>query len=204
MTVLDQRDVRQSGATTIPDLLRKVPGIQVREIAPGDYLVSLRGIGGLTGNNVVVLVDGTPVNSRIDGNVDWSTIPVDITQIDRIEVVRGPVSTIYGPNAYTGVINIILLPVTDAPAAGSAHLAAGIDSAGSPAGVAAGAVSGTSGKLSGRVTVKGRYDSTFSGATMRPVSPSVTISSMLPTGVVTTASPHAIACISACGTPSFA
>ena len=43
--------------------------MEVIEIAPGNYLVSLRGMGGLTGNNVVVLVDGTPINNRVDGTV---------------------------------------------------------------------------------------------------------------------------------------
>src|SRR5689334_20064433 len=78
VTVLDQDQIRQSGATTIPDVLRKVAGVQVLELAPGDYLVSLRGTGGLTGNNVVVLLDGIQLNSRIDGNVDWGAIPIDL------------------------------------------------------------------------------------------------------------------------------
>jgi iron complex outermembrane receptor protein len=168
VTVLDQNDIRQSGATTIPDLLRKVPGVQVLELAPGDFLVSLRGTGGLTGNNVVALLDGTPLNSRIDGNVDWSNIPIDLSQIDRIEVVRGPVSTIYGPNAYTGVINIVSMPVSEARAAGRTHLAAGVDTAGRPAGIAGVSVSGTHGKLSGRASLNGRYDSTFSGGANTP------------------------------------
>jgi outer membrane receptor protein involved in Fe transport len=168
VTVLDQNDIIQSGATTIPDLLRKVPGVQVLEMAPGDYLVSLRGTSGLTGNNVVVLLDGTPLNSRIDGNVDWSVLPIDVTQVQRIEVVRGPVSTIYGPDAYTGVISIISMSPSESRAAASMHLAAGIDSSGKPAGIVAGTVSGTHGTLSARLSMNGRYDSTFSGAGSTP------------------------------------
>src|SRR4029079_19334728 len=57
VTVLDQEQIRQSAATTLPDLLRNVAGVQVLELAPGNFLVSLRGTGGLTGNNVVVLLD---------------------------------------------------------------------------------------------------------------------------------------------------
>src|SRR2546430_1811342 len=64
VTVVDQDDINNSGANTIPDLLRRVPGVQVLELAPGDYLVSLRGTGGVTGNNVVVLLDGIPLNNR--------------------------------------------------------------------------------------------------------------------------------------------
>src|SRR5206468_11057549 len=134
VTVIDQEQIRQSAATTLPDLLRSVAGVQVLELAPGDYLVSLRGSGGLTGNNVVVLLDGIPLNSRIDGNVDWGSIPIDLSQVDRIEVVRGPVSTIYGPDAYTGVINIVSSAPAETGVGRLAHVAGGVDSAGRPMG----------------------------------------------------------------------
>ena len=130
VTVIDQEQIRQSAATTVPDLLRNVAGVQVLELAPGNYLVSLRGTGGLTGNNVVVLLDGIPLNSRIDGNVDWGAIPIDLAQIDRIEIVRGPVSTIYGPDAYTGVINIVSVAPADTGVGRLARIGAGVDSAG--------------------------------------------------------------------------
>ncbi|HEX6838781.1 MAG TPA: TonB-dependent receptor plug domain-containing protein, partial [Polyangia bacterium] len=162
VTVLDQDDIINSGATTVPDLLRKVPGVQVLELAPGDYLVSLRGTGGVTGNNVVVLLDNIPLNSRVDGNVDWGGLPVDLSQIDRIEIVRGPVSTIYGPDAYTGVIAITTQAASSDKVAATAHVAAGVDVTGKPIGVAAASVSGTRGKVSGRLNASGRYDSTFS------------------------------------------
>lgn len=166
VTVLDENDIRQSGATTIPDLLRKVVGVQVLELSPGDYLVSLRGSGGLTGNNVVVLIDGVAVNSRIDGNVDWGTIPIDLSQVSRIEVVRGPVSTIYGPNAYTGVINIVSRPPAEAGANASrlVYLAGGVDSHAAGMGAGAFSISGTYGKLSGRLQANGRYDQLNSAA----------------------------------------
>lgn len=106
VSVLTHDDIQRSGARTIPDLLRYVPGVQVQQVAPGSYLVSIRGAGGLTGNNVVVMVDGVPINSPLDGSVEWSAIPVDIADIERIEVVRGPVSTIHGANAFTGVVQI--------------------------------------------------------------------------------------------------
>lgn len=106
VTVLDHDDIRASDARTIPELLRAVPGVQVLESSPGNSVVALRGMGALTGNNVVVLLDGVPLNNPLDGEVDWSTIPVAIDDIERIEVVRGPVSAIYGANAYTGLIRI--------------------------------------------------------------------------------------------------
>src|SRR5438046_1426485 len=76
VTVLGRDEIDRSGATTIPDLLRQVPGVQVIRQGPGNYIVSLRGTGGLTGNNLVVLVDGVPLNSRIDGSIDWAGLPV--------------------------------------------------------------------------------------------------------------------------------
>src|SRR5689334_4354895 len=145
VTVIDQDKIRQSAATTLPDLLRDVAGVQVLELAPGDYLVSLRGTGGLTGNNVVVLLDGIQLNSRIDGNVDWGAIPIDLAQIDRIEIVRGPVSTIYGPDAYTGVINIVSVAPSAEGVGKLARVGGGVDTAGRPVGLAAATVSGTKG-----------------------------------------------------------
>ncbi len=106
VTVLDRDDIRGRAATTVPDLLRTVPGVQVVRVAPGDYVVSIRGTGGLQGNNVIVLLDGIPLNSPIDANVDWANLPIDVASIERIEVARGPVSPIFGANAYTGVIRI--------------------------------------------------------------------------------------------------
>jgi outer membrane receptor protein involved in Fe transport len=87
--------------------LRTLPGVQVYESSPGHYTVSLRGTGGVVGNNTIVLVDGIPVNSPLDGAVAWELMPVHVEDVERVEIVRGPVSTIYGANAYTGVISIV-------------------------------------------------------------------------------------------------
>lgn len=107
ITTISGKELRLSGATTIPDLLRWVPGVQVQRSAPGNYVVSVRGTGGLAGNNILLLVDGIPINSPMDAGVDWDLIPLAPADVERIEVVRGPVSTVYGANAYTGVINIV-------------------------------------------------------------------------------------------------
>ncbi len=107
ISTLTWEQIRLSGARTIPDLLRWVPGVQVYRNAPGNYIVSLRGTGGLNGNNVVVMINGVPINSPLDASIDWDLIPIHVLDVDRIEVVRGPVSTIYGQNAYTGVVNIV-------------------------------------------------------------------------------------------------
>jgi iron complex outermembrane receptor protein len=107
MSVVTWEQIRLSGARTVPDLLRWVPGVQVYRNAPGNHVVSLRGTGGLNGNNVVVTINGIAINNPLDASVDWDLVPVNVRDIERIEVVRGPVSTIYGQNAYTGVINIV-------------------------------------------------------------------------------------------------
>jgi iron complex outermembrane receptor protein len=107
ISTLSWEQIQHSGARTVPDLLRWVPGVQVYRNAPGNYIVSLRGTGGLNGNNVVVTVNGVPINSPLDASIDWDLIPIHVMDIDRIEVVRGPVSAIYGQNAYTGVVNIV-------------------------------------------------------------------------------------------------
>lgn len=163
VTVLDAARIRHSAATTLADLLRVVPGVQVVMVGPGNYLVSIRGTGGIVGNNVIVFVDGIPINTRVDASVDWGLIPVDPQQVERIEVVRGPVSAVYGPNAYTGVINVILKAPSTERAAGAATLAGGVDHRGQPIGLANLTVSGTRGRFSGRLTLRGRFDSLFNG-----------------------------------------
>lgn len=107
ITTMDAAQIRLSGATTVPEVLRYVPGVTVIRNAPGNYVVSLRGTGGLASNNVILLVDGIPVNNPLDGGVSWDLVPLNLQDIERIEVVRGPVSPTYGANAYTGVINIV-------------------------------------------------------------------------------------------------
>jgi iron complex outermembrane receptor protein len=107
MSIMTWEQIRLSGARTVPDLLRWVPGVQVYRNAPGNHVISVRGTGGLNGNNVVVTINGIAINNPLDASVDWDLIPVHVHDIERIEVVRGPVSTIYGQNAYTGVINIV-------------------------------------------------------------------------------------------------
>ncbi len=107
ITTIDATQIRLSGASTVPDVLRFVPGVTVVRNAPGNYVVSLRGTGGLASNNVILLVDGIPLNNPLDGTVSWDLVPLHVEDIERIEVVRGPVSPTYGADAYTGVINIL-------------------------------------------------------------------------------------------------
>jgi hypothetical protein len=107
ITTIDATQIRLSGATTVADVLRFVPGVTVIRNSPSNYVISLRGTGGLAANNVILTVDGIPLNDPLDGTVSWDLVPLNVEDVERIEVVRGPVSPAYGADAYTGVINIL-------------------------------------------------------------------------------------------------
>src|SRR5688572_10256019 len=138
ITTLDATQIRLSGASTVPDVLRFVPGVAVYRSSPNNYVVALRGTGGLSGNNIILLVDGIPINSPLDGNVNWDLVPLHIEDIERIEVVRGPVSPTYGANAYTGVINIVTRASVGLPPSYVGRLRGGADLDGKPRGSVSG------------------------------------------------------------------
>lgn len=105
--VITQEDIQRSGATTIPDALRLAPGVEVAQIDSHSWSVGIRGFGGNLSRNVLVLIDGRTVYSTLFAGTYWEVQNVVMQDIDRIEVVRGPGGTIWGPNAVNGVINII-------------------------------------------------------------------------------------------------
>ncbi len=105
--VITDEDIRQSGATNIPDVLRMVPGLDVIEISATDFVVNARGFNQEMSNKMLVLIDGRSVYWDIYGLVVWDSFPVNLKEIRRIEIVKGPVSALYGANAFSGVINIL-------------------------------------------------------------------------------------------------
>lgn len=105
--VITQEEIRRSGATNIPDLLRMVPGMDVSQINANDWAVSARGFNQQFSNKLLVLIDGRAVYTPLLGGVNWDTQDVPLEDIDRIEVIRGPGATIWGANAVNGVINIV-------------------------------------------------------------------------------------------------
>ncbi len=105
--VITQEDIRRSGATNIPDLLRMVPGIHVAQLDANIWAISIRGFTDRYGDNVLVLIDGRSVYSPLTSGVNWDQQDVPLEDIDRIEVIRGPGGTVWGANAVNGVINII-------------------------------------------------------------------------------------------------
>ncbi|MGH9736969.1 MAG: TonB-dependent receptor plug domain-containing protein [Candidatus Acidiferrales bacterium] len=111
--VLTSEDIRRSGATNIPDLLRLVPGVEVAEIDSDHWAVGIRGFGSEFSKSVLVLIDGRSVYSPLFSGVYWNVQNVMLEDIDRIEVIRGPGGTIWGANAVNGVINIITKSAKD-------------------------------------------------------------------------------------------
>lgn len=105
--VITQEDIRRSGATSIPELLRLVPGVEVARIDSDHWSVGIRGFGSEFSKSVLVLIDGRSVYTPLFAGVYWDVQNVMLEDVERIEVIRGPGGTIWGANAVNGVINII-------------------------------------------------------------------------------------------------
>ncbi|MCP4254708.1 MAG: TonB-dependent receptor [Candidatus Scalindua sp.] len=105
--VITQEDIRRSGATHIPDLLRMVPGLQVAQMDASKWVVTSRGFGDRFANKLLVLIDGRSVYTPLFSGTYWDVQNYLLADVERIEVIRGPGSTLWGANAVNGVINII-------------------------------------------------------------------------------------------------
>ncbi|MCX7284881.1 MAG: TonB-dependent receptor [Novosphingobium sp.] len=105
--VITQDEIRRSAAPTIPDLLRGVPGVEVGHLANGAYAVSIRGFNSRLTNSLLVMVDGRSQFISTISGVFWDQLMVPMSDIERIEVVRGPGAALWGANSSNGVINII-------------------------------------------------------------------------------------------------
>jgi iron complex outermembrane receptor protein len=111
--VITQDDIRRSGMTTLPDLLRLAPGVQVAQINANKWAVSVRGFNGLYSNKLLVLIDGRSIYNHLFSGVLWDTEDLVIESIERIEVIRGPGAAVWGANAVNGVINILTKRAAD-------------------------------------------------------------------------------------------
>jgi iron complex outermembrane receptor protein len=105
--VITQDDIRRSGAQSIPEALRMVPGLQVARIDENKWAIASRGFDGRFDNKLLVLIDGRSVYTPLFSGVFWNVEDVMLEDVDRIEVIRGPGATLWGANAVDGVINII-------------------------------------------------------------------------------------------------
>ena len=120
-SIVTEQDIRLSGITKIPELLRRLAGVDIMEVTGAQTEVSLRGFNQRLSNKVLVLVDGRSVYLDLLGATLWSTLSIAVEDIARIEVVRGPASALYGADAFNGVINII----TKRPGEGGTGVSAG-------------------------------------------------------------------------------
>ncbi len=105
--VISAEDIRQSGATDIPTLLRRVPAIEVMQMTGADINVSTRGNNQIQSNKLLVMIDHRPINSDAQGHVFWKALAVPLLEIKQIEVLIGPASVLYGFNAFDGIVHII-------------------------------------------------------------------------------------------------
>ena len=121
ITVITGDEIRASGLLSLPDILRRVPGAEVMTMGLTSANVSFRGFNQRIANKVLVLVDGRPEYQDFLGVTLWPVLPVGLEEIERVEVIRGPGSALYGANAMLGVVNII----TRAPGTGPAAEATG-------------------------------------------------------------------------------
>lgn len=113
--VISREDIARSGANTIPEVLRMAPGVEVARIANNRWAVSIRGFNGRFANKLLVLKDGRSVYSPLFSGVLWEAEDTILSDIERIEVIRGPGAAMWGSNAVNGVINIISRSAADTP-----------------------------------------------------------------------------------------
>ncbi|MCR4373259.1 MAG: TonB-dependent receptor plug domain-containing protein, partial [Acidobacteria bacterium] len=111
--VITQDDIRRSGMTTIPDLLRLAPGVNVAQINANKWAVSVRGFNSLFATKLLVLVDGRSIYNRLYSGVFWDMLDLMVDDVERIEVIRGPGASAWGANAVNGVINIVTKSAAD-------------------------------------------------------------------------------------------
>jgi iron complex outermembrane recepter protein len=106
ITVITRDQIETSGATSIPDLLRLVPGMDVIIVSPFFTAITSRLFWTYENNLYLVLVDGREANLELLGQPPWEIQPISLDDVERIEIIRGPGSSLYGANAVAGVISI--------------------------------------------------------------------------------------------------
>ncbi len=113
--VITQEDIRRSGMSTLPELLRMVPGMEVARFNSNIWAVTSRGFNSYFARKLLVLIDGRSVYTPLFSGVYWDVQDLMLEDVERIEVIRGPGGTLWGANAMNGVINIITKSAADTP-----------------------------------------------------------------------------------------
>ena len=108
VSILFSKDIAEAEeATTLAEALKYVPSIDYAKGSEGHYNITARGFNGFLNNTMQVLIDGRIVNAAPAHFINWTSISISEPEIDRIEVIKGPGSALYGANAFSGVINIV-------------------------------------------------------------------------------------------------
>jgi len=105
--VITRDDMRRSGASSLPEVLRLATNLQVAQVDARQWAISARGFNSTTANKLLVLIDGRTAYTPLFSGVFWDVQEVPLTDVDRIEVISGPGATLWGANAVNGVINVI-------------------------------------------------------------------------------------------------
>ena len=105
--VISQEDISRSGVTSIADALRMAPGVEVAQADSNTWAISIRGFNATLVNKLLVMIDGRTIYNPLHAGTYWELQDLPLTDIERIEVIRGPGGTLWGANAVNGVINII-------------------------------------------------------------------------------------------------
>lgn len=111
--VINNQDIKHSGATHIADVLRGVPGLNVARVDANNWAITSRGFNGSFSNKLLVLVDGRTIYTPSFSGVYWNVQNMPLDDIERIEVIRGPGASLWGANAVNGIINIITKSARD-------------------------------------------------------------------------------------------
>ncbi len=195
-SVLTGEEIRKAGATSLVEALRLVPGLIVREQTNGNYDVHLRGLDNVPPNSysvysanttTLVMIDNRPVYNYLQGGTFWETLPIDLNDVEKIEVVRGPASALYGPNAVSGVIHILTRQAEKAGLQAVANAQYGTrQTMLANASVGYGHNAGLSGTVSGNFQRRGRETSYY----VTPLDGRVSSAADIPLGNLAARYPH--------------
>jgi len=104
VTAMSGEEIRSSGFSQLSDVMRTFPGMHVSQSGARGSLTQFR-VRGAEANHLLVMIDGVPANAVGDGEYNFADIPLD--DIERVELLRGPQSGLYGANAHSGVLTIV-------------------------------------------------------------------------------------------------
>jgi iron complex outermembrane receptor protein len=108
--VVTPDDILGTGATTLVEAIRNVPGVHVARLSSSQWAVGIRGFTSLLNRSQLVLIDGRSVYSPLFAGTYWDVQDTLLEDVERIEIVRGPGGTLWGANAVNGILNVVTKP----------------------------------------------------------------------------------------------